>query len=420
MVILISGFAPLRAWANPTDPLDVKGEAAILVDGESGRILYEKNPDEKLHPASMTKMMTEYLLFESIREGKITWDQQASISNYAYQVSQDNALSNVYLRKELQYSVKELYESMAIYSANGSTIALAELIAGSETNFIKMMNDKAAELGLKDYKFVNSTGLNNIDCKGMHPSGTGANDENVMSARAVATLAFRLLHDYPDVLKTSSIPFKVFREGTSDKINMPNWNLMLEGSTQYTSIIYPGVDGLKTGTTDLGGSSFTATAKRGDLRLISVIMKTGSKLERFNETKKILDFGFSNYSAKQIFPAGYKLPSQTTLPVIKGNERSVGIEAQKPFVITVKNGEENLYEPIYQFDASGPLTAPIDKGQIVGYMTINYKGNESNNYLTSDGKEKVSLVASVSVNKAGWFTLFFRDIFDFFSNFFKG
>lgn len=424
LIFFITGFFPSIARANPADPLNISAEAAILVDGESGRILYEKNPDESLHPASMAKMMTEYILLESIKEGKITWDQETSISDYVYKISQDTDLSNVPLRRDYKYTVKELYESVAIYSANGSAIALAELIAGSETNFIKTMNDKAKELGLKDYKFVNCTGLNNIDLKGMHPQGTANNEENVMSARAVATLAFRLLHDYPEVLQTTSIPVKNFRENTSDVIRMDNWNWMLPGS-MYPALDYPGVDGLKTGTTDLGGYSFTATAKKGDMRIISVVMKTGSYDERFGETKKLLDYGFSNYSMKQIFPAGYKIPSQPTVPVVKGKEKTVDVETEKPLMIAIKSGEESLFDPVYMLDSKlaakdGSITAPLEKGQAIGYMTVNYKGTESLGYLTDDSKEKVSLITSKAANKAGWVTLLFRSIIEFFASFFKG
>ena len=186
---------------------------------------------------------------------RVKWDQEYSVSDYAYQISQDRALSNVPLRADGTYSIKELYEAMTIYSANGATIGIAETIAGSESSFVKMMNEKAEELGLKDYKFVNSTGLNNHDLKGMHVAGD-AEEENIMSARSTAKLAYHLLNDYPDVLETTSIPKKVFREGTDDAINMENWNWMLPGLI----FKYEGVDGLKTGTTDFAGYCFTGTA----------------------------------------------------------------------------------------------------------------------------------------------------------------
>ena len=138
----------------------------------------------------MTKMMTEYLLLDAVKHGKVKWDQKYSVSDLAYKISQNKDLSNVPLRADGKYKIRELYEAMAIYSANGATIAIAETIGGSETNFVKMMNDKAKKLGLKNYKFVNSTGLNNRIIKVMQPKGTSADEENQMSARAVANIRF--------------------------------------------------------------------------------------------------------------------------------------------------------------------------------------------------------------------------------------
>lgn len=402
------------AMADNTDQLQINGQSAILVDAASGRILYQKNIDEPLHPASMTKMMTEYLLLESIKSGKIKWDQNVPISEYAHDISQNTTLSNVPLRLDGQYNVRELYESMAIYSANGSAIALAELAAGSEANFVKMMNDKAAQLGMKDYKFVNCTGLNNSDLMGKHPAGE-KDEENVMSARSVAILAFRLLHDYPEVLKTSSIEKKVFKEGTQ----MSNWNWMLPGLV----FGYKGVDGLKTGSTDLGGNSFTATAKRGDVRFISVIMKTSSKEQRFIETKKLLDYGFGNYSSKALYPAGYKISSKPELPVNNGKLKKVGVESKSPLVALVKKGEENAFEPVYKLDpklSSGDsLNAPLDKDQVVGKLTINYKGSDNYGYLLPGYEESAPLAVTAQVKKAGWLTTAFRAIGNFFRNLFK-
>lgn len=406
------------------DILDIKGESAMLIDGDTGRILYQKNIDTPLPPASMTKMMTEYLVLESVKDGKITWDQKTGISDYVYRISQNRDLSNVPLRKDDQYSVKELYESMAIYSANASAIALAELIAGSETSFIKMMNDKAAKLGLKDYKFVNCTGLNNSDLLGLHPQGTDANEENMMSARSVATLAYRLIHDYPEVLETSSIPVKIFREGTSDAIRMDNWNWMLPGS-MYPFYDYPGVDGLKTGSTDLGGYSFTATAKRNDVRLISVVMKTDSYAGRFGESKKLLDYGFSNFTKKEIFPAGFKIEGNSQVPVVKGKLKKVDVVTQNPVSMLIKKSEEDVFEPSYQLDQSllqgGALVAPLNKGQVVGTLSLNYKGSEDYGYLTDEIKasSQSPIVTSVEVKKANWLVLLMRGIGNLISGIFK-
>ena len=184
--------------ANAERGLGIHVDGAILIDADSGKILYEENADTPLGIASMTKMMTEYILFEAIEAGKITWDQEYKVNDYTYAVSQDSRLSNVPLRADGTYTIRELYEALAIYSANAATIAIAETIAGTETEFLKLMNAKAEELGLKDYKFVNTTGLNNSHLQGMHPKGTGVEDENVMPAKSVAKLAYHLLQDFPE------------------------------------------------------------------------------------------------------------------------------------------------------------------------------------------------------------------------------
>ena len=257
-MFLVSVVFTMPTATKAEESLNLNVDAAILIDAETGKILYEKNADKALGIASMTKMMTEYLLFEAIEDGKITWDQQYSVTDYTYRISQNRVLSNVPLRQDGSYSIRELYEAMAIYSANAATIGIAETIAGTEENFVKLMNEKAEEMGLKDYKIVNSTGLNNADLLGMHPASTGATDENVMPAKSVATLAYYLMKDYPEVLDTTKIAKKTFREGTDDAIEMSNWNWMLPGLVYE----YEGVDGLKTGTTDFAGHSFTGTAEK--------------------------------------------------------------------------------------------------------------------------------------------------------------
>ena len=226
-VMLIVPFIGMSNEAEAA--FDIEAESAILVDAKTGKILFQKNIDQPLPTASMTKMMSEYLILEAIKEGKISWDQEVPISDFVRELSLETNLSNVPLRQDETYTVRQLYESVAIYSANASTIALAELIAGSETEFVKMMNEKGEELRLGDFKFVNSTGLNNSDLKGRHPEGTGENEENIMSARATAKLAFALLRDYPEVLETASIPKLDFRAGPNEVITMENWNWMLPG-----------------------------------------------------------------------------------------------------------------------------------------------------------------------------------------------
>ncbi|WP_051556562.1 D-alanyl-D-alanine carboxypeptidase family protein [Alkalihalobacterium bogoriense] len=399
---------PLQANAA----FDVEAEAAILVDANSGKILYQKNADANLHIASMTKMMSEYLILEAIAENRLTWDQTVPISNFVRQLSLYTDLSNVPLRQDETYTVKELYESVAIYSANASTIAIAELMYGSEAGFVQAMNDKAEELGLEEYMFVNSTGLNNSDLLGQHPQGTAADEENRMSAKATAKLAYHLITDYPEVLETASIPTKIFKEGTDDAIHMMNWNWMLP--TIETQHDYEGIDGLKTGFTLNAGNCFTATAERNGVRLISVVMGTASRADRFNETEKLLNYGFNQFETVELVPAGYQ-GEEPVLPVVSGKEKEVAVATEEALSLLIKTGEEQLYSPVITF-SDEDLVAPLEQGEVVGTLTVQYDGEGSIEYLVANQKDQVNIVTIEAVERAGWFSRTLGSIGGFFSS----
>lgn len=417
-VLLLAGTFGTGSYASAAEAPEVNAKAAILVDAESGKILYQKDPELTLAPASMTKMMSEYLILEAINNNKISWDDKVSISENIHMISQNRSLSNVPLRSDAQYSVKELYEAMAIYSANAATMALAEHVAGSETKFVEMMNAKAKEMGMKEYNFVNSSGLNNKDLRGNHPAGD-PNEENMMSARSTALLAYHLIKDYPEVLDTASIPVKKFREGTDDEIVMKNWNWLLPSLVYSNKYPIQGIDGLKTGSTDLAGYAFTGTAKQGDMRLISVVMKTDSYEARFAEASKLLNYGFDNFESKTIINKGDQVEKDSTIGVVKGKEKEVEVAAGASFDAIVENGAEKPYETSYKLDdklltEDGELTAPLKDGEEVGQVMLKATG-EDLGYITGEKSSSVPLVTTDSVEKAGWFTLTMRAIGGFFS-----
>ncbi|MFJ8067238.1 serine hydrolase [Psychrobacillus sp. NPDC096426] len=415
-MFLVSVICGMPTATKAEDSLNLNVDAAILIDAETGKILYEKNADASLGIASMTKMMTEYLLFEAIESGKITWDQQYSVTDYTYKISQNRSLSNVPLREDGTYSIRELYEAMAIYSANAATIAIAETIAGTEENFVKLMNEKAKEMGLVGYKFVNSTGLNNEDLQGMHPASTGASDENIMPAKSVAKLAYLLMKDYPEVLETTKIPKKTFREGTSDAIEMSNWNWMLPGLV----FEYEGVDGLKTGTTEFAGHSFTGTATRNGMRVIAVVMKAvdangvGTYKARFDATRALFDYGFAQFSKEEIIPAGYKIPEHETLSVEKGKEDNVAIAVKDPISMVIKTNEKELYKPVFTAEKE-KLEAAIEKGTVVGKVHLERTEGTDYGYILDQAPE-VDVVTTEAVERASWISLMFQGIGKFFSN----
>ncbi len=418
MLLLFTAIIGLHMFTTPIDvqaqeSIDIQAEAAILIDADSGKILYEQDADKKLAIASMTKMMTEYLVLEAIKNKELKWEQEVAISEYAQKASQDYNLSNVPLLGDIKYTVQELYEAMAIYSANGATIALAEAVAGSEANFVKLMNEKAAELGLEDVTFVNTTGLNNKDLFGQHPAG-GETEENMMSARSTARLAYHLLHDHPNVLETASIPVKNFTKGLDKPLEMLNWNWMLEG----LDLAYPGVDGLKTGSTDLAGAAFTGTVKKGDIRFISVVMKTNSMISRFRETAKLYDWGFSNFTKQEIVAKGHQFKKNETIPVVKGKQKEVPVEVKSGLSILIRNSEKDQYSAKVTLDKkkldNGKIVAPIKKGEKVGTVTIEYTGEGTDYGFITDNSTTANLVTKEEVKKANWLTLGMRSIGNFF------
>ncbi|RHW31467.1 D-alanyl-D-alanine carboxypeptidase [Lysinibacillus yapensis] len=419
-LLFISSLVMSSPSASAETGLGLNVDAAILIDAETGKILYEENADKSLGIASMSKMMTEYLLLDAIKEGTITWDQQYRVTEYTYKMSQNRALSNVPLRADGTYSIQELYEAMAIYSANAATVGIAETIAGTETEFVKLMNKKAEELGLEGYKFVNSTGLNNSDLFGMHPAGTGDKDENVMPAKSVAKLAYHLLKDHPEVLETSSIPKKVFREGTDDEIEMENWNWMLPGLISE----YEGVDGLKTGSTLLAGQCFTGTVERNGTRLIAVVMNAkdskgnSSRLARFDAAAKLFEHGFNQFTKVEVVPSNYAFKGNETIEVTKGKEDQVAIAAKEPISLVVKSSEKDLYVPKLELDKES-LEADVEKGTVVGKVVV--EKTEGEDYGFIDGKSySTDVVTTGSVERAGFVSLFFQGVGSFFGNVWSG
>ena len=420
-LLLMSTFSfPNITKAN----FDTNAYNSILLDAETGKILFQKNIDILLPVASMSKMMSEYLVLEAVSTGRINWDQNVPISKELANLSHNRELSNVPLRIDETYTVKELYESVAIYSANAATMALGELISGSYRQFIDLMNDTASEIGLgqegQDFKFVNSTGLPNrfLEREGLLPEGLPNDAENLMTARATGTLAYQLLNKFPEVLETASIPRKIFKEGTPDQIQMDNWNFMLPELV----FGYEFTDGLKTGFTRAAGYCFTGTAMKDGQRVITVVMKTDSMKERFDETRRLMEYGFNNFGMQQLIPAGFQLEGFETLPVAKGKEREVAISANDSLSVMMKNREEELYslELILDenfLDEEGKLIAPIEKGQKVGYMKVNYHGDVNHEFIVSEAalSEQVDIVVNETVEKAGWFSLTMRAIGGFFS-----
>ncbi|SFM33608.1 D-alanyl-D-alanine carboxypeptidase (penicillin-binding protein 5/6) [Gracilibacillus orientalis] len=279
---LIYPDRPLDRFWNITD-IDLDASSVILINADSGHVIYEKNSDVPLPTASMSKMMTELLVLKEINSGELDWDSEIVISDYAYDISHHPGYASVDLSKDRHYTVEELFQAMAIHSANGATIALAEAVSGSEELFVQQMNKQAQQLQLKDTQFVNTTGLDNLDLGDYYSVGS-INDTNTMSAQDLAKLAEHLITTYPELLEISNQPAYVLN---GQKHENTNW--MLEGDLAFN-----GVDGLKTGYTSLAGYCFTGTIQKDGVRLISVVMGTSSEVERFIETETLYKKAFES------------------------------------------------------------------------------------------------------------------------------
>ncbi|MGY3779710.1 serine hydrolase [Isobaculum melis] len=431
MTILFSSLMPLtqigvNRVAAAENPITINAGAALAVDAESGKILFNQNGDEALGIASMTKMVTEYLVLEEVAAGNLSWDQKVSVSDYAYAISQDNNLSNVALAQTKEYTVKELYDAVAIFSANGAAIALAEKIAGSEPAFVDKMREKVESWGIENYQLYNSTGLSNEDLGGHLYPGSKETDENQMSAKSMAIIAQRLLKDYPEILETSKISSQKFQPDTVDEILMENWNWMLPGLLYE----HAGVDGLKTGSTLFAGACFTGTATKDGMRIITVVLNAkdadgteGDMKSRFIETAKLMDYIFANWEIKEVTKSGDTIPEQKTLPVVDGKEDEVKIELTGAIKIPVpKDFELENLEMTFTakkgiLNKKDEIEAPIKKDTEVGTATVKVKGDDLG-YLNGGAGEEVKVQTAEDADKANFFVLMGRGIKNFFAGLF--
>ncbi|NIK79804.1 D-alanyl-D-alanine carboxypeptidase (penicillin-binding protein 5/6) [Paenibacillus castaneae] len=381
--------------------LGLQVKAAILIDAASGQVLYEVNSDTPLPAASMTKLMTEYIVLEEISNGRLSWDEVVTTSAEAASTPPDG--SSVFLAQGDQHTVKELYKAMAVGSANDATIALASKISGSEQNFVTKMNEVAAQLGLKTAIFTSATGLS---------------ETTVISAGEMAKLARVILTEHPEFLDYSKLQDYKFRERDKDPIVNINW--MLGTNTNKTGLkhlAYEGVDGMKTGFIDAAGYNFTGTVMRNDQRFISVVMDTATKSARFNETAKLYDYGFSTFEKKTVLAPKSVVETIETVKIKKGKKKTVPVVTDKDITFMVKKGVEPKIELVKSdVKKEADLVAPIPAGTVVGTVTYKYTDADSKQEL----EHTVNLITTEEADKAGWFRLMFRGIGGFFTGLFNG
>lgn len=348
-------------------------KSAILIERDTGAVLYEKNAHEKLPPASMTKIMTMLLIMEAIDKGELSYKEKVRASEYAASMGG----SQIFLEPGEEMTVDELLRGIAIGSGNDASVAMAERIAGSEEAFVEMMNKKAKELGLKNTSFQNATGL---------PA-----EGHYSSAYDMAMMARELLK-YEDITKYTGMYEDYLRENTDKKFWLVNTNRLVK--------FYPGVDGLKTGFTSEAKYCLTATAKKNGMRVIAVVFGASTPKERNAQITKMLDYAFSQYKTHPVYKRNEII---ARVNVSKGKKKAIALVTSEPISVLTKKGQ-SIDQVKKVIKVKENVKAPIKKGDKLGILI-----------LKQDGKEllRSPIVAKENVAEASWWDLFKRTLRNF-------
>lgn len=353
---------------QPKVELATEARSAILIERDTGAVLYEKNAHEPLPPASMTKIMTMLLIMEAIDQGKLKLDERVRASEYAASMGG----SQIFLEPGEEMTVDDLLKGVAIGSGNDASVALAERIAGSEEAFVHLMNEKARQLGLKHTAFENTTGL---------PAKNHYSTAYDMAVMAKELLKYDLITKYTGTYED------YLRENTNKKFWLVNTNRLVK--------FYPGVDGLKTGYTSEAKYCLTATAKKGNMRVIAVVFGAPTPKARNAQITKMLDYAFSHYETKPLYK---KDETIAMLPVSKGKKKAVAAVTSEPISVLLKKGEKSeAVKTTWKLNKK--VKAPVKKGDVLGTLIVKKDGAVV---------AKSPLVAKEQVEEANMWELFKR------------
>lgn len=364
MVLFLLGLVlPVNIYAE--EKLLVNAKSGLLMEASSGEILYEKNKDDRVSVASMTKMVAQIIILENIENGNLSWDEMITVSKNAA----DMGGSQIWLQAGEEMSVRDLMKGISMASANDATVALAERIAGTEEVFVKQMNDKAKELGLKNTNFVNPTGLDE--------------DNHYSSAYDMAIIAKELLR-HEVILEFSSVYEDYIRQNTPNKFWVVNTNKLIR--------FYEGADGLKTGFTDDAGYCMAVTAKRDGMRLIAIVLGEDKGTTRNEETSALLDYGFNMYKVDVV---KNKNDVIMEISIKKGTKDKInGIIDEDLLVLKKKTELSKNYDIETKINN---ITLPIKKGDIIGKVLVK-DGNKTikqTNLLAGDDVEKLGYFRTI-------------------------
>jgi D-alanyl-D-alanine carboxypeptidase (penicillin-binding protein 5/6) len=368
-----SAFSPLAQAEEKSVQLTENAKSAILIERDTGQVLYEKNGHEKLPPASMTKIMTMLLIMEALDEGKLTWDEKIRTSEHAASMGG----SQIFLEPGEEMTTDEMLRGIAIASGNDASVAMAERIAGSEQAFVEKMNMKAKELGLENTLFQNPTGL---------PA-----KNHYSTASDMAVMAKELLK-YEAITKYTGQYEDYLRQNTEKKFWLVNTNKLVR--------FYPGVDGVKTGFTQEAKYCLTATAKKDNMRVIAVVFGAPTPKDRNAQITNMLDFAFSHYKTHPMFERNVEVAK---VKVSKGSDKELEAVTSEPISVLTKKGE-NVDDVVKEIKVDMKLQAPVIKGDKVGTIVLK-KGDK----VLSES----DLVAGSDSLEASWWQLFKRSMGQF-------
>lgn len=363
-LILALQFPVISAWAEeaPADTLGISAPSAILMEASTGTVVLEKNSHEQLPPASVTKVMTLLLIFDAISQGKIHLDDTVTTSEYASSMGG----SQVFLEAGETQSVDTMIKCISVASANDASVAMAEYVAGTESLFVEMMNERAKSLGMNDTHFVNCCGL---DTEG-----------HVTSAYDIALMSRELLLHHPDIKKFTTIWMDTVRNGS---FGLANTNKLVR--------FYEGTTGLKTGYTSAAGHCLSASALRDGLELVAVVLHCPSSTDRFQSAKALLDYGFANYALVPVQEGETLSP----VPVVLGQSETVQPVASGEEQLLIDKGLRQSVTRTVELLPS--VQAPVSQGQRLGTLTIQADGQVLG---------EIPLVAEKAVPRLTWKDLF--------------
>ncbi|HFI0320991.1 TPA: D-alanyl-D-alanine carboxypeptidase PBP3 [Streptococcus suis] len=387
MFTLFVGITPVLA-----EDFSVAAKHAIAVEVSTGKVLYEQDAQTPASIASISKLLSVYLVYEALEKGEIQLDTMVDISDYPYSLTANTELSNVNLDAR-SYSVSDLLNASLITSSNSAIIALAEKIAGSEAAFVDKMKAKVAELGITDATIVNTSGLDNSDLgENIYP-GSKPDDSNQFSALDVAIIARRLILDYPQVLNITSLNAYDFGGYTYYSTNQ-----MLSEGTHARG----GVDGLKTGTSNSAGSSFVATTTQANMRIITVVLNATDGLtnsdNRFVETNNLMNYVYNNYSAITLVKKGEAFEN-SSVKLFNGTKASSPAVATADLLAIQKNTSEQPVTATFTSNQT-EFDAPITSGTVVGQLKIVDNDLIGVGYL--DNIAQIDMAIPTTIKTAPW------------------